>query len=82
MERGREALSEEGKQYKMNSVYSQRSIFKRSCLLTLKLILGSRWLAAYLNNVGPFQEHFECSSAEMLSLDQRAARLDIDQGWP
>ena len=51
---------ERRKQYNMDSVHSQRSIFKRSGLLILKTNLGSRWLVAYLWEVSPFQEHFEC----------------------
>lgn len=44
--------------------------------------MGSRWLAAYLWEAGPFQEYFDCSDPKMLSLDHTAARSDLDQSWP
>lgn len=56
--------------------------FKRLGLLILKMSLGSRWLVARMWEVGPFQEHSECSFPKMLSLDHTAARPDLDKAGP
>lgn len=80
--RVQEAGTERGRQCNMDSIHSQRSIFKRLGLLILKMSLGSRWLVARMWEVGPFQEHSVSSFPKMLSLDHTAARSDLDKAGP
>lgn len=72
---------ERRKKYKMDSVHSQRSIFKRSGLQIFKRNLGSRQLVAYLWDVSPFQEQFECSGPKMLSLGQTWTQAGPEAGF-
>lgn len=69
---------ERRKQYKMDSVHSQRSIFKKTRVTNLKTNLGSRWLVAYMWEAGLFQEYFECLDPKTLPLYHTEARSYLD----
>ena len=60
----------------------RRVFFKRLGLLILKMSVGSRWLVAHMWEVGPSQEHSECSFPKILSPDHTAARSDSDKAGP